>query len=133
VKGHVAEVGVCLHDPEPRVAALAEWFFLELSKRGNTVFNLLPDMLSHLSMISSKVHEGGSPLALFGQSAFRGAMKFLLGLLDKDKHTDSLAEKFIQRLHSSGGASVGLESETSSSTGGVDYGRALWRDVAYCL
>jgi condensin complex subunit 1 len=125
---------VCLHDAEPRVAALAEWFFTELSKRGNQVFNLLPDMLSHMSKIAadnalpSLLHrvDAGPPPPVFGQAAFRSATKFLLSLLDKDKHLDGLAEKLLQRL--SGGAAGSTHNAASADTE-----RALWRDVAYCL
>lgn len=53
VKGHIAQLAVCLVDPEPRIRALAELFFHELSKKEvkgtSPIYNLLPDILSNLS------------------------------------------------------------------------------------
>ncbi|KAL4827281.1 hypothetical protein H8958_020190 [Nasalis larvatus] len=49
VKGQVSEMAVLLIDPEPQIAALAKTFFNKLSHEGNRIYNLLPDIISHLS------------------------------------------------------------------------------------
>ena len=88
VKGHIAEMARCLEDPDPRVAAVAKLLFAELSrKHGNPIYNLLPDLLSRLSG-----DEATSP------AAFQSIMTRLLGFIDKDRQTEALADKFVNRF-----------------------------------
>ena len=53
LKGHMSALALCLEDPDPRVAALARLFFAELAKKGNAVYNTLPDVISALSAAST--------------------------------------------------------------------------------
>uniref|UniRef100_A0A2K6V8B9 Condensin complex subunit 1 n=1 Tax=Saimiri boliviensis boliviensis TaxID=39432 RepID=A0A2K6V8B9_SAIBB len=83
VKGQVSEMAVLLIDPGPQIAALAKNFFNELSHKGNTIYNLLPDIISHLSDPELGVEE----------EPFHTIMKQLLSYINKDKQTGSLVEK----------------------------------------
>ncbi|KAJ8790884.1 hypothetical protein J1605_020978 [Eschrichtius robustus] len=71
VKGQVSEMAVLLVDPAPQIAALAKNFFSELSRKGNAIYNLLPDIISRLQLLS---------------------------YITKDKQTESLVEKLCQRF-----------------------------------
>ncbi|KAB1254635.1 Condensin complex subunit 1 [Camelus dromedarius] len=71
VKGQVSEMAVLLIDPAPQIAALAKNFFNELSHKGNAIYNLLPDVISRLQLLS---------------------------YVTKDKQTESLVEKLCQRF-----------------------------------
>ncbi|KAL6778710.1 hypothetical protein ACKKBF_B04955 [Auxenochlorella protothecoides x Auxenochlorella symbiontica] len=107
VKGHIAQLAVCLVDPEPRIRALAELFFHELAKKEvkgtSPIYNLLPDILSNLSADSR-----------LGKADFQSIMQALLGYIKKDKQGDALVEKLCQRFAAS-------ESLTQ------------WHNVAFCL
>jgi condensin complex subunit 1 len=88
VKGQIAEMALSLEDPEPRTADLARMFFAELSKRGNNpVYNLMPDLVSRLSQDE-----------VVSRDAFRRIIPFLMALITKDKHSESLAEKLCHRF-----------------------------------
>ena len=53
VKGQISEMCKCLEDDDVRIKDLARLFFHELDKKGNTIYNILPDILSHLSCCCS--------------------------------------------------------------------------------
>jgi len=153
VKGNVGEIAVCMHDPDPAIAAHATvvsarppargcmmWcaplhppprlpvrnhnaqFFHELSKRSNNpIYNLLPDTLATLSRLVAASEEAAAGGAAAGEwvrpftrDAFRDVVKFLLGFIGKDKHSEGLADKLLHRFEASDDPTV-------------------WRDVAFCL
>lgn len=88
VKGQVSEMVLRLDDPEEAVRDLVKRFFHELSSRvNNPVYNLLPDIISRLSADES-----------LDTAGFNRAMAFLLGLIAKDKQSESLAEKLCHRF-----------------------------------
>ena len=103
VKGHIADMALCLEDPEPSIASLARLFFFELSHRtGAPIYNLLPDVLSRLSADAALPADG-----------FQRILKHLLSFVDKDKQADALAEKLVARM--------------------ADASPKQARDVAYCI
>jgi condensin complex subunit 1 len=88
VKGHIADMALCLEDAEPSIASLARLFFFELSHRtGAPIYNLLPDVLSRLSADAALPADG-----------FQRILKHLLSFVDKDKQADALAEKLVARM-----------------------------------
>uniref|UniRef100_F1KR65 Condensin complex subunit 1 n=1 Tax=Ascaris suum TaxID=6253 RepID=F1KR65_ASCSU len=89
VRGTVADLARCTIDANPSIANLAKYFFVELSKKGNVIYNLMPDMISRLSSNEEVTTED------FGQ-----IMKLLLSFIKKDKQADSLLEKLCQRMQS---------------------------------
>ena len=54
------------------------------------------------------------PAANIGEDKFKEIMRYIIGLIDKDKHLESLVEKLCHRFH-------------ATST------ERQWRDLAYCL
>ncbi|XP_053306330.1 condensin complex subunit 1 isoform X2 [Spea bombifrons] len=104
VKGQVSEMAVLLIDPDQEISSLARNFFNELANKGNSVYNLLPDIISRLSDPDCGVEE----------EAFRTIMKQLLSYITKDKQTESLVEKMCHRFRTA---------RTERQ----------WRDLAHCL
>ncbi|PRP82720.1 hypothetical protein PROFUN_09982 [Planoprotostelium fungivorum] len=88
VKGQISDMAVCLEDPEERIVDLSKLFFMEYSKKGNSIYNVLPDLISNLSSSQS------------GDS-FRSIMKYLFSFIKKDKHTENLVDKLCQRVKAS--------------------------------
>ncbi|NWW69797.1 CND1 protein, partial [Climacteris rufus] len=109
VKGQVSEMAALLMDPEEAIVAVAQNFFSELANKargcsgtslhksreglleagsGNAVYNLLPDIISHLSDPDSGIEE----------ESFHTIMRHLFSYITKDKQTESLVEKLCQRF-----------------------------------
>lgn len=143
VKGHVSGLAKCLVDPDDRIQALAQLFFHELArkehKQSNPVYNLLPDIISNLSKDASLEVEAfrcAGPTRVGVRCAVgRGAhihppgadepiqrpcltrrriMEHLLQFIQKDRQTEGLVEKLLQRFPGT----------TSAKE---------WRDIAFCL
>ncbi|VDM21808.1 unnamed protein product [Wuchereria bancrofti] len=87
VRGTVADLAQCVNDENVNVGQLAKFFFSELAKKGNILYNLMPDMISRLSSSESVTIDD-----------FIKIMKLLLAFIKKDKQADSLLEKLIQRM-----------------------------------
>ncbi|XP_062369276.1 condensin complex subunit 1 [Cinclus cinclus] len=88
VKGQVSEMATLLIDPEEAIVGVAQNFFGELANKGNAVYNLLPDIISHLSDPNSGIEE----------EPFHTIMRHLFSYITKDKQTESLVEKLCQRF-----------------------------------
>ncbi|NXQ23847.1 CND1 protein, partial [Alaudala cheleensis] len=88
VKGQVSEMATLLIDPEEEIVAVAQNFFGELANKDNAVYNLLPDIISHLSDPNSGIEE----------ESFHTIMRHLFSYITKDKQTESLVEKLCQRF-----------------------------------
>lgn len=104
VKGQISEMAICIVDHDERIASLAKLFFNELAKKGNAVYNIMPDMISRLS----------DPDIGIDEDHFRTIMKYLFSFIQKDKHCESLVEKLCHRYRATR----------------VD---RQWRDLSYCL
>ncbi|CAB4020158.1 condensin complex subunit 1-like isoform X1 [Paramuricea clavata] len=88
VKGQISEMATCLEDDDPRIAELAKSFFSELSKKGNAVYNILPDVISRLSDPDTGIEE----------APFRNIMSYLFSFIQKDRQCESLVEKLCHRF-----------------------------------
>ncbi|XP_071110071.1 condensin complex subunit 1-like [Haliotis cracherodii] len=88
VKGQISELASCIVDHDERIANLAKLFFLELSKKGNAVYNVMPDIISRLSDPDIGVDEDN----------FNIIMKYLFAFIQKDKQCESLVEKICHRF-----------------------------------
>ncbi|KAK3912396.1 Condensin complex subunit 1 [Frankliniella fusca] len=104
VRGQISDLALCTVDPEPQISCMAISLFEELSKKGNTLYNVLPDIISRLSNPSIEVEE----------EKFRTIMKFLMQLIQKDRQMESLVDKLCQRFRAS-------------------THERQWCDLAYCL
>uniref|UniRef100_A0A8C0EI38 Condensin complex subunit 1 n=1 Tax=Bubo bubo TaxID=30461 RepID=A0A8C0EI38_BUBBB len=88
VKGQVSEMATLLIDPEEAIVGVAQNFFSELSNKGNAIYNLLPDIISHLSDPNCSIEE----------ESFHTIMRHLFSYITKDRQTESLVEKLCQRF-----------------------------------
>ncbi|CAH1239876.1 NCAPD2 [Branchiostoma lanceolatum] len=88
VKGYISDMAACMVDEVSGIADLAKLFFLELSKKGNAIYNIMPDMVSRLSDPDCGVTEEN----------FRTIMKYLFSFIQKDKQSESLVEKLCHRF-----------------------------------
>eukprot|EP00092_Neocalanus_flemingeri_P032797 GFUD01035670.1.p1 GENE.GFUD01035670.1~~GFUD01035670.1.p1 ORF type:complete len:1485 (+),score=509.47 GFUD01035670.1:55-4509(+) len=104
VKGQISDMAFCIVDEDSRISGLAKLFFSELSKKGNTLYNVMPDIVSRLSDPEKGIVEDN----------FRMIMKYIIGLIEKDKLLESLVEKLCHRFRAT---------RTERQ----------WRDIAYCL
>uniref|UniRef100_H2ZI72 Condensin complex subunit 1 C-terminal domain-containing protein n=1 Tax=Ciona savignyi TaxID=51511 RepID=H2ZI72_CIOSA len=105
VKGHVSEMARCIVDENEKIVALAKRFFQELAKKGNSMYNVMPDIISRLS---------DPDIGIKDEVDFKKIMRFLLEFIEKDKQSESLIEKLCHRF------------QTTRN-------RQQWRDIAFCL
>lgn len=91
VRGQISDLALCIVDPEFQISCMASSLFEELSKKGNTLYNVMPDIISRLSNPSTEVAE----------DKFRTIMKFLMQLIQKDRQMESLVDKLCQRFRAS--------------------------------
>ncbi|KAK4475493.1 hypothetical protein MN116_002542 [Schistosoma mekongi] len=104
VKGQISEMTVCLVDEIGRLNILARRFFHELSQKGNSLYNVIPDIISRLS----------DPNIGVSEQHFRSIMEFLIPLIVKERLCETLVEKLCCRFRT-----TSLERQ--------------WRDLAFCL
>ncbi|XP_012286067.1 condensin complex subunit 1 [Orussus abietinus] len=104
VRGQVAELALCIADPDPQIREETKMLFMNLSQKGNTLLNVLPDILSCLSSSELKLNEDN----------FQEIFKFILGLMQKDKQVDIIVEKLSTRFK-------------------LATTQRQWRDLSYCL
>ncbi|CAK8698150.1 unnamed protein product [Clavelina lepadiformis] len=105
VKGHVSEMAKCICDENDRISMLAKQFFQELSKKGNAVYNVMPDIISRLS---------DPDVGVSDEVDFKTIMRFLFDFIQKEKQTESLVEKLCYRFRA-----TRMQQQ--------------WRDLAFCL
>jgi len=84
VKGQISEMALCIEDKDTRISDLARLFFQEFSRKGNAIYNILPDLIGSLSNTTS--------------NSFKNIMKYLFSFIEKDKQAESLVEKLCHRL-----------------------------------
>ncbi|XP_042644212.1 condensin complex subunit 1 isoform X2 [Tyto alba] len=104
VKGQVSEMAALLIDPEETVMGVARNFFSELSNKENAIYNLLPDIISHLSDPNCSIEE----------ESFHTIMRQLFSYITKDRQTEGLVEKLCQRFR-------------------IARTERQYRDLSYCL
>ena len=127
----------CIVDTVERISGLAKLFFSELSKKGNTLYNVMPDIVSRLS----------DPEKGIAEDHFRLIMKYIIGLIEKDKLLESLVSltstNMIIRTETS--RCILYQSHLSFSRFSYFQVEKLchrfratrterqWRDIAFCL
>lgn len=92
VKGHVSEMARCAVDSNDQISLLAKKFFKELSKKGNSIYNVMPDIISRLSDPEVGVED---------DEQFQVIMKFLFSFIQREKQSESLIEKLCHRFSAS--------------------------------
>ncbi|KAF5285103.1 hypothetical protein FQA39_LY16792 [Lamprigera yunnana] len=87
VQGHISEMARCIVDEHQELRAMSKNFFTQLSHKANNLYNVLPDIFSHLS-----------DCPLLGEENLKLIMKFLFGLIDKNKQMENLVERFCSKF-----------------------------------
>ncbi|KAJ6644617.1 Condensin complex subunit 1 [Pseudolycoriella hygida] len=104
VKGQISALAMCIVDPNDEIRNSTQQFFREIAHKSNILYNVLPDIISRLSDPNSDVEE----------EKYRVIMKYIIGLINKDKQVESLVEKLCLRFK-------------------VTKEERQWRDIGYCL
>ncbi|XP_067627986.1 condensin complex subunit 1 [Eurosta solidaginis] len=104
VKGQIADLAMCIVDPDDEIKNITQQFFKEIANKSNILYNVLPDIISKLSDINLNVEE----------EKYRTIMRYILGLIQKDRQVETLVEKLCLRFP-------------------VTREERQWRDIAYCL
>ncbi|CAL8071133.1 unnamed protein product [Calicophoron daubneyi] len=104
VKGQISEMTVCFVDKIERLNVLARQFFTELARKGNALYNVVPDIISRLS----------DPDIGVSEEDFHTIMEFLLPLIGRERLCETLVEKVCARFRT-----TRLHRQ--------------WRDLAYTL
>lgn len=104
VKGQISALAMCIVDPNDEIKNSTQQFFREIANKSNILYNVLPDIISRLSDPESNVEE----------EKYRIIMKYIIGLINKDRQVESLVEKLCLRFK-------------------VTKGERQWRDIGYCL
>ncbi|KAL1140185.1 hypothetical protein AAG570_000117 [Ranatra chinensis] len=106
VRGQIAELTLCLEDPEPQIADRVKHLMSDIAQKGNTLYNVIPDIISRLSN-----PERAERIAV---DSFNNIIRYILSLVTKERQNELLVEKLCVRLN-----------ETSDER--------QCRDLAFCL
>ncbi|KAK5637917.1 hypothetical protein RI129_012212 [Pyrocoelia pectoralis] len=87
VQGHISEMARCIVDEEERLQDMSKHFFVQLSHKANNLYNILPDIFSRLCDNPS-----------LDEANLKYIMKFLFGLIDKNKQMENLVERFCSKF-----------------------------------
>ncbi|CAH1732771.1 unnamed protein product [Aphis gossypii] len=91
VKGKIAGIAKLLVDEDETINYTARQFFGVIAEKGNTLYNVLSDIISILS----------NPEDLVPEDDFLSIMKFLLPLIKKERQIESIVNKLCTRLKES--------------------------------
>ncbi|XP_055905047.1 condensin complex subunit 1 [Eupeodes corollae] len=104
VKGQIADLAMCIVDPHDEIKDITQQFFKEIANKSNILYNVLPDIISKLSDTNINIEE----------EKYRIIMRYILGLIQKDRQVESLVEKLCLRFK-------------------VTTEERQWRDISFCL
>ncbi|XP_076167655.1 CAP-D2 condensin subunit [Ptiloglossa arizonensis] len=104
VRGQISEVALCIVDKDTQIRQDAKNFFKALSQKTNALYNVMPDILSRLT----------DPNIDLSELDFHEILRYILGLLQKEKQVDAIIDKICARFK-------------------LATTERQWRDFAYCL
>ena len=104
VKGQISDLAMCIVDKDDEIRKTTEIFFKEIANKSNILYNVLPDIISRLSDPNLKLEEG----------KYQIIMKYIIGLVTKDRQVEGLVEKLCYRFK-------------------VTEQERQFREIAYCL
>lgn len=104
VKVQISDLALCLEDHDEEIRKTTEVFFKEIANKSNILYNALPDIISRLSDPDLSLEEG----------KYHKIMKYIIGLIKKDRQVESLVEKLCFRFR-------------------ITTQERQWRDIAFCL
>ena len=73
VKGQISDMALLIVDAVTKISNMAKLFFTELARKGNALYNVMPDIISGLS----------NPEAGIDETNFREVMKYIIALIEK--------------------------------------------------
>ncbi|XP_050420511.1 condensin complex subunit 1 [Adelges cooleyi] len=91
VRGQIAGIAKLLVDEDEKIKQITKQFFGVISEKGNSLYNVLSDIISILS----------NPDDLLPENDFQTIMKILLPFITKERQLESLVEKLCLRLKES--------------------------------
>ena len=89
MQGYIVEIAYLIYDEDNSISELAHCFFIKIAQEGNSLYNVLPDILSHMFDLENNDLE---------IDIIKQILKFLFSLIRKEKHVGNLVIKFLQRL-----------------------------------
>ncbi|CAF0881395.1 unnamed protein product [Rotaria sordida] len=94
VRGYISEIALCLFHSHTPISSIAQHFFDELSlrQRGMALFNVLPDIISRLSMNNI------CTLDLFHQ-----IISYLFSFIKNDRHCEILVKRLCRQFKQASG------------------------------
>ncbi|KYN03812.1 Condensin complex subunit 1 [Cyphomyrmex costatus] len=104
VKGQVSELALCVIDEDEQIRRDTKEFFSQLAQKGNGLYNIVPDILSRLA----------DPQLDLEEKHFQETIKYILGLMQKEKQIDTIIDKICARFK-------------------LAATERQWRDLSYCL
>ncbi|KAL7024546.1 hypothetical protein ACKWTF_013099 [Chironomus riparius] len=104
IKGQISDLAMCLVDKDDEIRTSTEVFFKEIAHKSNILYNVLPDIISRL----------GDPNLNLEEGKYQVIMRYIIGLISKDRQIESLVDKLCYRFKMT-------EQERQ------------WRDIAFCL
>jgi len=104
VKGQVSELALCIIDEDEKIRQDTKEFFNQLAQKGNALYNVVPDILSRLA----------DPQLNLEEKQFQETIRYILGLMQKEKQIDTIIEKIYARFK-------------------LAVTERQWRDLSYCL
>lgn len=104
IKGQISDLAMCLVDKDDEIRTSTEVFFKEIAHKSNILYNVLPDIISRL----------GDPNLNLEEGKYQIIMRYIIGLISKDRQIESLVDKLCYRFKMT-------EQERQ------------WRDIAFCL
>ena len=90
VKGQISDMALLIVDDVTKISNMAKLFFTELARKGNALYNVMPDIISGLS----------NPKAGIEESNFREVMKYIIALIEKVRFIfpQSFQHAYLSRL-----------------------------------
>lgn len=81
IQGHISTMAKCIIEQDKELNTMSRTFFIQLSQKENNLYNVLPDIFSHLVETTET-------------EDLRVIMRFLFDLMDKKKYMENLVERF---------------------------------------
>ncbi|GJQ87930.1 hypothetical protein Trydic_g1193 [Trypoxylus dichotomus] len=88
VKSHIAFMAVFISETNNDLSNMSKNFFHALSVKDNHLYNVLPDIFSHLVTVKD-----------INEDQFRFIMKYLVNLITSTKHTENLVDRFCIKFN----------------------------------
>jgi condensin complex subunit 1 len=104
IKGQISDLAMCLVDKDEEIRVTTEVFFKEIAHKSNILYNVLPDIISRL----------GDPNLHLEEGKYQTIMRFIIGLINKDRQIENLVDKLCYRFK-------------------ITDSERHWRDIAFCL